>query len=150
MIKFVQAGPEDVESLRVLAHDSEAHWGYGQQFMETFDSKFNVTEQFIANNPTYVLREDSALVAFWGLRRDFEAWELEYFYVAKQKFGKGYGKRMWNNMIGWCKAHKIRKIHFVTSPQAVGFYEKMGAIQDGVSQSMIDGRDIPRFIYDLD
>ena len=32
-------------------------------------------------------------------------------------------------------------------PQAVGFYEKMGALQDGVSRSLIDGRDIPRFIY---
>ena len=149
MIKFVRAIPEDVEYLRLLAHKSEAHWGYDKKFMDTFDSKFNITEQFILNNPVYVIWKNFIPAAFWGLRRDFEMWELEYFYVSERELGKGCGKQMWNHMTNWCREHKIRKIHFVTSYQAVGFYEKMGAVQDGTFQSMIDGRAIPHFIYEL-
>ena len=147
MIKFVQAIPEDVENLRSLAHESEAHWGYDKKFMDVFDRIINITEEFILNNPVYVIRENLNPVAFWGLRRDFEMWELEYFYVSERDLGKGFGKQMWDHMTNWCKEHKIKRIHFVTSYQAVGFYEKMGAIQDGNSQSMIDGRSIPHFIY---
>ena len=84
-----------------------------------------------------------------GGRCDFEMWKLEYFYVSERDLGKGYGKQMWNHMTNWCKEHKIQKIHFVTSDQAIGFYEKMGAIQDGMSQSTIDDRDIPHFICEL-
>lgn len=147
MGKFVRATPEDVECLRSLAHRSEAHWGYDKRFMDAFDSKFNITEEFILNHPVYVIRENSIPAAFWGLRRDAEMWELEYFYVSERELGKGYGKQMWAHMTSWCREHNVRKIHFVTSHQAIGFYEKMGATQDGTSQSMIDGRSIPRFIY---
>lgn len=149
MIKLVKAMPEDVEYLRALAHKSEAHWGYDKKFMDAFDSKFNITEKFILNNPVYVIRENLVPIAFWGLRRDYETCELEYFYVAEQYLGKEYGKQMWNHMINWCKEHKIRKFHFVTGYQTVGFYEKMGAMQDGISRSMIDERPIPHFIYEI-
>ena len=149
MMKFVQATPEDVKSLRSLAHKSEAHWDYDKQFMDVFDSKFNITEKFIVSNPVYILLENLIPVAFWGIRYDSETWELEYFYVSERNLGNGYGKQMWNHMTNWCKEHKIRTIHFVTSHQAVGFYEKMGAIQKGISQSMIDGREIPHFVYEL-
>ena len=150
MLRFVQATPETVEDLRLIAHESEAHWGYNKEFMDAFDRKFNITEEFILHHPVYVLWNDTAAVAFWGLRRDSDAWELEYFYVTEQDLGKGYGKQMWKHMTDWCKDRNIKSFHFVTSHQAVGFYEKMGAIQDGSSKSMIDGRAIPHFKYELD
>lgn len=149
MIKLVKAIPEDVQHLRSLAHKSEFHWGYDKKFMDVFDSKFNITEKFILNNPVYVIRKNEISIAFWGLRCDFETWELEYFYVPRRYLEKGYGKQMWYHMTNWCKEHKIRAIYFVTGHQVVGFYEKMGAVQDGVSQSMIDGRPIPHFIYEI-
>lgn len=149
MIKFVMARPENVEYLRSLAHRSEAHWGYDKKFMEAFDREFNITKDFVLNDPVYMLFENLTPVAFWGLRRDSEIWELEYFYVSEQNLGKGYGKQMWDHMTNWCKEHGAGKIHFVTSHQATGFYEKMGAVKVGVSKSIIDGRSIPHFICEL-
>lgn len=149
VIDFIPAKPEDTRSLRLLAWKSEAHWGYKKEFMEVFDHKFNITEQFILENPVYVCREGGSPAAFWGLRRSADQWELEYFYVAEQELGRGYGKQMWNHMTGWCKAQDILTIHFVTSPQATGFYEKMGAVQDGESKSIVDNRPVPYFVYNI-
>ena len=42
-----------------------------------------------------------------------------------------------------------REWHFVTSPQAVGFYRKMGAVRDGETRSPVDGRPVPHFVYDV-
>lgn len=142
---FTAAGPEDVAGLRSLANQSEAHWGYDRVFMEVFDRTFNITERFILENPVFVSRQGDDPEAFWGLKQDEDGWELEYFYVAEPALGKGLGRRMWDHLTDWCRENRVYEFCFVTSPQAVGFYEKMGAVQDGMVRSAIDGRPIPHF-----
>ena len=148
-LEFARAEPEDTKALRRLARASEAHWGYDEAFMENFDAGFNVTEDFIRCNPVYAAGDRGCPAAFWGIRQDRDAWELEYFYVAEERLGRGLGKQMWEHMIGWCGKQGIGRIQFVTSPQAVGFYRKMGAVQDGETRSPVDGRPVPRFVYDV-
>ena len=143
---FVKARTEDTALLRALAHDSEAHWGKDESFMDTFDRVFNITEAFIAENPVYIALDEGVPVAFWGLRQR----ELEYFYVAAERLGQGVGKMMWAHLTEWCKAHNTYTFEFVTSPEAVGFYEKMGAVRDGTRASLIDGRAVPRFRFSTD
>lgn len=31
----------------------------------------------------------------------------------------------------------------------VGFYRNMGAVQDGETRSLVDGRPVPHFVYDV-
>ena len=69
--------------------------------------------------------------------------------MAEERLGRGLGKQMWEHMIGWCGKQGIGRIQFVPSPQAVGFYRKMGAVQDGETRSPVDGRPVPRFVYDV-
>ena len=145
LLKFVRALPADVARLRGLSRESEAHWGYDRAFLEQFDRAFNITEAFIRENPVYAAWDGARPMGFWGLKEGGGGWELEYFYIAKPLLSRGYGAQLWGNMAAWCKTHGIADIHFVTSPQAVGFYEKMGAVQDGISGSAIDGRPIPHF-----
>ena len=145
-VTFTRSTPAHAAQLRLLAHASEAHWGYGNQFMERFDLTFNITPAFISEHPVYAAWDGDAPLAFWGLRRDERDWELEYFYVSAQALGGGYGRQMWHHMTGWCRSHGVGTFHFVTSPQAVGFYEKMGAVQDRMTTSSLDGRPIPHFV----
>ena len=149
MLRFMRAETGETEELRRLARESEAHWGYDEAFMETFDARFNITDSFIRSNPVFAAREGGCPAAFWGIRQDGYEWELEYFYVAEGKMGSGLGKRMWKHMTGWCARQGIGRIHFVTSPQAAGFYRKMGAVQDRETRSIVDGRLIPHLVYDV-
>lgn len=147
---FETAGICDLTELRNNARESEAHWGYDKAFMDIFDRDFNISKQFLSQYPVYISRIDGRIAAFWGVIPDGNQCELEYFYISRESLNKGYGKQMWNHLTDWCRKQGIEKITFVTSWQAIGFYEKMGARQDGLSKSVIDGRDIPHFVYMTD
>lgn len=149
MQKFSPASPADVPYLRSLAHDSEAHWGDSPEFMDKFDQDFNITASFLEENPVFAAYSGQILDAFWGMRQSGQGWELEYFYVAEPLLGKGYGKNLWLHLTDWCRSHQIASFQFVTSHQAIGFYEKMGAVQDRMAVSSIDGREIPHFYYEI-
>lgn len=144
---FRLAQVEDVARLRALAHESEKHWGYNAAFMEKFDRDFNISADFVRKHPVRILLEE-APVAFWGLHQAGAEWELEYFYVSAEKIGKGYGRSLWQDLLEWCAAKNVPSFGFVTSWQAVPFYEKMGAAVVGERKSAIDERTIPylRFV----
>lgn len=142
-----RAGRKDLGRLRKIAFQSEAHWGYDDEFMDVFEQTFNIKEDFLINNPVYVGIEQGEIVGFWGLHDSGEVCELEYFYIAAESLSHGFGKRMWKGLMEWCRENRVYAIEFVTSPQAVGFYQKMGAVMAGETQSVIDGRKIPRLQY---
>lgn len=148
-MNFRRAEIKDKEILRKIAHDSEAYWGYDGMFMRIFDEKFNVSDHFLLKYPVFIGEVGECILCFWGAVPGEDGCELEYFYVSAEKIGDGWGKVMWNHFKVWCLEQGIKNVSFVTSPQAVGFYEKMGAVLDGVRPSLIDGRPIPHFIYQL-
>lgn len=143
-MEFQRAVTEDLDILRRIAYHSEAHWGYSDTFMDIFDRIFNITEDFIKRNPVYVGYVQKEIAGFWGLQCREEQYELEYFYIHQEYLNQGLGKLMWGNLTAWCREHKISGFRFVTSHQAVGFYEKMGALVMGQTLSSIDGREIPQ------
>ena len=53
--------------------------------------------------------------------------ELEYFYIDPEYIGKGYGKKMWDNLVNFARQQALF-ILIGNKPQAKGFYEKMGAV----------------------
>lgn len=146
-LTFCRTKPEEAAALRPLAHLSEAHWGGSASFMDTFDREYNITPAFIAAHPVYAAWTEGRPAAFWGLEPADGTWELAYFYVDETALGCGYGRQMWAHLTDWCRDNGVRAFTFVTSPQAVGFYRRMGAEPDGQAPSSIDGRPIPHFTY---
>lgn len=138
--------------LSELAYYSESYWGYDNDYMEKFKLYYNVTKEFINENLVFILEKDNSIIGFWGLHHvDNAGWELEYFYIAIQYINKGYGNQLWNSLIIECKKNQIHNFEFVTSPQAVQFYKKMGAETIGHVESLLEqGRMIPKLRYILD
>ncbi|MBZ9687380.1 GNAT family N-acetyltransferase [Clostridium estertheticum] len=140
---FVAEGYEASELSR-LAIESESFWGCDSDFMDKFKIIYQVTEEFIRKNPTFILYENGKIIGFYAILVNAEESTIEYFYIKPQCIGKGYGKKMWNHLTNYCKKHNITNLTLVTSPQAKEFYEKMGAIQIGEVESILkNGRKIP-------
>ncbi len=57
---------------------------------------------------------------------------------------------MWDHLIKYCKRVGVKSFSLVTSPQAKGFYEKMGVVMIGEVESLLrEGRKIPRLKFEI-
>ena len=150
MCNIYEAKEKDVDELNRIAYESEAYWGYDSEYMRKFEEVYKVTEDYIRKNPTFVLVEGKLIIGFYSISVEDKEAELELFYIDPQRIGKGYGKKMWNHLINYCKSVGINSFSLVTSPQAKGFYEKMGAIMIGEVDSLLrKGRKIPRLKFNV-
>lgn len=77
--------------------------------------------------------------------------QLEYFFINSDYIGKGYRKLLWNHAIENTKSLNIKELEIVTSPEAINFYIKMGAVKKGEIEYLVKvGRKIPRLIYKVE
>jgi GNAT superfamily N-acetyltransferase len=149
-LRLVPATAEHAELLSEMAYRSEAHWGNDDEYMDQFRLHYNLTAKFISENPVYLLEENCSPVGFWGLVRAENGWELEFFYIDVRLIGKGYGRMLWDSLIGECGKIGVESFEFVTSPEAERFYTKMGAKTVGHVESLIrKGRIIPKLQYEM-
>jgi N-acetylglutamate synthase-like GNAT family acetyltransferase len=148
MLNIRKANAQEAELLTKLAIRSEAYWCYDSTYMKKFQSMYAVTENFISNNPTFVLEDENEIVGFYGILINKEETSLEYLFIEPRYIGHGYGKRLWNHAIESGRTLGLKEFVIVTSPQAKDFYLKLGAIHTGEIESLVKrGRMIPRFIY---
>lgn len=147
-MQFRKALIDEADALSALAFRSEAFWGYDSSFMAKFEEIYRLTPETISMNTSEVMLYENRVVGFYLYVIGPEAVELEYFYVEPGCIGQGFGRALWKRLIQNMKAHQIDHFSFVTSPQAVGFYEKMGAFVVGemVSQ-LVTGRMVPKLEY---
>lgn len=148
-VYFRKACESDVTALREVARKSEAVWGFDNTFLQVFDETYNITKDFVRDNMVYVMEQNNVLIGFWGIIKNQQRAELEFFYINASQIRMGYGRLLWNHMLEWCCANHVARIDFVTSQPAVGFYMKCGARLNGTTCSMIDGREIPKLCYEF-
>lgn len=148
MVNMRNAKEDEYIILTDIATKSEAYWGYDSDYMDKFKNIYNVSKEFIINNPTVIIEENKNIIGFYGIINKSSEVSLEYFFIEPKYIGKGYGKLLWNFLIKNCKNLGIREFSIVTSPQAKEFYVKMGATPCGKVESLLSkGRMIPKLIY---
>lgn len=145
------AAPQDSPRLTDLACASESQWGFSEAFMEAFRVQYAVTEAYIMDHIVMVLENTRSHtpIGFYGLKINSKNPELEYFYIAPEHMGKGCGRLLWLHLKETCSIQSVHNFTFVTSPQALPFYKKMGANVVSEISSGIDGRPIPLLRYEL-
>jgi len=117
----------EVEMLNRLAIESEGIWGEDQAYMEAFTNLYKVTNQMVREEHVYILEDQKKLIGFFALLKHEEIYELELFYIKKELIGKGYGTKLWLQMIEFCRKTNIEKIELVGSDDVFNFYKKVGA-----------------------
>lgn len=148
MYQILAAEGYEASELSRLSIKSESYLGYDSDFMDKFKIMYQVTEEFIRRNPTFILYENDRIIGFYALLSNLEGNTLEYFYIEPQYIGKGYGKKMWSHLENYCETQNIRDFTLVTSPQSKEFYQKMGAILIGeVESTLKKGRKIPKLLF---
>jgi N-acetylglutamate synthase-like GNAT family acetyltransferase len=145
-----RARPDDAQALTQLARRAKAHWGYDVAFMERAADELIIGSSAIAEHEVWVLEgEDGSTLGFYRVIAGDPA-ELEDLWVEPAAIGSGYGRTMLEHAAAVARAGGASALELVADPNAVGFYERMGAVRIGVVPSpVVAGRELPRMRMSL-
>ena len=133
------ADPSDCATLTVLAMLSKAYWGYDDAFMAACRDELTVRPADLERGRVRVF-DDGELAGFHGVIDG----ELQWMFVAPAAIGCGIGVLLWADAVTIAKEQGIETLRIESDPNAVGFYERMGAKVVGEAPSVsIPGRGLP-------
>jgi ADP-ribose pyrophosphatase YjhB (NUDIX family) len=145
MPRIRRARPSEADELSALAVRSKAHWGYDTEFMERARPELSIGADAIAEHDVWVLEDGTGEVVGWHRVILGEPAVLEDLWLEPSAIGAGHGRRLWEHAASVARANGASVMELDADPNAVGFYERMGAQVVGETPSGIDpGRTLPR------
>lgn len=145
-----EASTCEAEHLTELALRSKGHWGYDQQFLEDARIDLTLTPQYISSCPVFVIEDEGSIRGFYSLSGEGEDVELMHLFVEPTAIGRGYGKLLFQHAVETARRLNYKRLVIGSDPQALGFYEQMGARRVGEVASIVrPGRMLPLLHYSL-
>ena len=142
-----RARPEEAETLSALAVESEAYWGYPPNTWRGLKPSTGSRPGLSGKTPSTSSWRRGRVQGFYGLLLGEEP-ALEYFYIARERIGRGYGTLLWKHLVEKCRELGIRELVIIAAPEAAGFYKRMGAVAAGELESrVLAGRKVVRLVY---
>ncbi len=131
------ATPADHERLRELTFESKAHWGYDHELVRRWAETLDFAQEI------WVAELRGKIVAWAGLSPpDGGVCELDDLWVEPTAIRTGIGTALFRHAVEWARAAGARALRWEAEPNAVGFYERMGAETVGTATSEW-GRTLP-------
>lgn len=126
--RFRRARPDEAQLLADLQNRSSTHWGYPPGFFDWAPGASEIPEDYVRDNPVYLLEEDARVVGFYGFTVEDGEFLLDKLFVDIDRIGTGCGKALWLHAVDL--ARRGGRTHFVigSDPNATAFYKAMGAI----------------------
>jgi len=143
-IAIRRALPDDAEVLTNIAIAAKGHWGYPERWMQIWKPELTFNAEYFEVNESWAASIKDQLVGFYTLlEKDGDAW-LENLWVLPAQMGRGIGKALLGHALRLAQARGYHILRLESDPNAVGFYEKMGAHPVGERRSEVEGQ--PRLL----
>lgn len=141
-----RAVADEAEVLTTIALEAKRYWGYPEHWIQHWEADLTVSADFIREHQVYVAEVDGEIRGFYALCVNGAIAELEHLWVTPECIGSGIGKELFLDAMERAAGLAVRGVEISSDPNAVGFYERMGARQIGEVDSPIDGqtRKLPR------
>ena len=146
-----QAKAGEHQLLTDLCLRSKASWGYNEAFMKSCRSELSLTATDCLSPNIQVAERHGTPVGLAEIHVENDRCALEKLFVEPDMQHDGVGRVLMQWAIDRCKALKQNAIIIEADPGAESFYERFGAVRDGLVQSRsIPDRQLPRLILKLD
>jgi GNAT superfamily N-acetyltransferase len=144
-----RALPDEADALSALARRSKAHWGYDADFLVRVREAMKLRAEDIDRHEVWVVEDDEGIVAYHRVIPGDPA-ELEDMWVDPSFIGTGIGRRLFEHAVERARDRGATALEIDSEPNAVGFYERMGAVRIGETPSaIIPGRVFPRMRLEI-
>jgi GNAT superfamily N-acetyltransferase len=131
------ATSDDEPRLRAVAEASKGYWGYDRQRVRDWAEALDLSREI------WVAEVEGELVAWSALRPNGDgSWELDDLWVSPDAIGTGIGRMLFRHAADRARAAGGHALRWEADPNAVPFYEHMGADTVGTVTSEW-GRTLP-------
>jgi GNAT superfamily N-acetyltransferase len=150
-MQILRAKTDDASRLTEVAFAAKRHWGYPEQWLESWRDLLTIRPEFIVNHETHEAIVDACIVGFYALARKESRLELRHLWVVPDWMGRGVGRSLFNHALERARALGFQELEIESDPNAEGFYQRMGARRVGASIKDLDGqkRELPILIYEM-
>ena len=135
-----RATPDQAELLTQIAFAAKRHWGSPDAWVQLWSPVLTITPEFIEKYETYIVWVDEQPAGFCAISREAEKASIEHLWVSPEYIGKGIGSTLFKHMLSRCKELGAVVLRIESDPNALGFYERMGAKKVGESVGEVDGQ----------
>jgi GNAT superfamily N-acetyltransferase len=146
-MKIKPATRDMASTLTELVFRSKSYWGYENNLMKLWKEQLKISPEYIEKNIVDVAYIEGKEAGFFSI--NIEDRELEDFWVDPEYMGKGVGRGMFKEVRQRMEELSISEITIISDPNALAFYEKMGAQIIGESESVPPGRKLPKLKFTL-
>ncbi|MBM7035055.1 GNAT family N-acetyltransferase [Vibrio ulleungensis] len=143
-MKIIPATEHDIPEINTVITDAKRSWGYSDAMMALWLPDLLIDPSALTVRHFWVAVERQQIVGVVSLSASKPfSFELEDCWVSPSCQGMGVGRKLMDFVLLWSKQHNGKKLTIVADPNALGFYEKMGARQIATKASIPSGRLLP-------
>jgi len=149
-VEIRPARPDEATELSELALRSKAYWGYSDEFIEACREELTYQPEQTAGERIMVAVVGGVVAGFYALAGEPPVGELDGMFVDPAHIGSGAGAALFEQLVERARRADFTKLRIEADPNALGFYERQGAVQVGEEPSKsIPGRMLPLLELDL-
>lgn len=131
--------PTHIETLTRIALAAKRHWGYPERWIEIWTPLLTFTPADLERADFFVAQIEDEIVGFYSLITAGPRAELENLWVLPAFMGRGVGRGLFEHALARARELGCSELEIESDPNALGFYEKMGARVVGQHVGEVDG-----------
>lgn len=143
-IVIIPAQPEHADVLTQITITAKRHWNYPERWIELWLPMLAISAGYISNNETWTAVTGDEPIAYYSLKQEGDELWLDNIWVLPEYMGKGVGRELFNHALERSREHGASVLKIEADPNAVSFYQHMGARRVGEHHGEIDGQ--PRIV----
>ena len=145
-LTIMPARPRDAARLTAIAFAAKRDWGYPEQWLAAWTEDLTVTPAYIRDHTVFVAGSAGRLRGFCALVEHPRVWDLDHLEIHPDSMGRGIGRRLFAHALDHVRSRGPRVLRIVSDPNAVGFYQHLGARRVGSVPAPVVGvkRRLPR------
>ena len=150
-LRIERASEDSHGMLTEIAHAAKRHWGYPERWMQLWRDVLTITPDYVDENDVYVANWEGEIVGFYALMGKGMKVTLDHLWLSPAQIGSGIGRSLFNHAVRMARQLGAVELEIEADPNAVGFYERMGATRVGENVYELDGqpRVLPLLVYRL-
>jgi GNAT superfamily N-acetyltransferase len=119
--------PDEGRRLKEIAVSSKAFWGYDLDRVQEWADRGDFSSAQLGKLRVFVAQAGERTIGWCSLEPRGEVWWLSDLWVEPEWIGRGVGGRLFRHGARHAQRAGAKRLEWEAEPNAIGFYEKMGA-----------------------